>query len=74
MDNIYIVNENENMFTISRMSISWERMSNNVAKVPTIEANHDIAIIIPYYGLFVYDTQICDLQMEINQSSGDQSI
>ncbi len=29
---------------------------------------------IPYYGLILCDIQVCDLQMEINQASGDQSV
>ncbi len=30
--------------------------------------------IIPNYGLFLCDIQVSDLQMEINQVSGDQSV
>ncbi len=33
-----------------------------------------ITIIITYYHLNLYDIQVCDLQMEINQASGDQSV
>ncbi len=31
-------------------------------------------IFIPYYGLFLCDIQVCDLRIEINQVSGDQSV
>ncbi len=39
--------------------------------VPLIVLIH---CIIPYNGLFLCDIQVCVLQMEINQASGDQSV
>ncbi len=33
-----------------------------------------IALIITYYGLILYDIQVCDLRMEINQASWDQLV
>ncbi len=33
-----------------------------------------IYMFIPYYGLILCDKQVCDLQIEINQASGDQSV
>ncbi len=30
--------------------------------------------ISPYYGMFVCGIQVCVLQMEVNQASGDQSV
>ncbi len=32
------------------------------------------ARMIPYYGQFLCDVQVRDLQMKINQASGDQSV
>ncbi len=40
----------------------------------SIHAYTVIALIITYYGLILYDIQVCDLRMEINQASGDQLI
>ncbi len=33
-----------------------------------------LAFVIPYYGIFVCDTQVSDLHLEINHASGDQSL
>ncbi len=35
---------------------------------------HYELLFIPYYGLSLCDIQVCDLQMEINQANGDQSV
>ncbi len=73
-----VVTYSKSLSDICSLSVSVRGYNQSLMHInPGLNMSIPEAVVlafIPYYGLFICDIQVSDLQMEINQGSGDQSI